>query len=294
MNRCNFCGAPLDPEEKKCPYCGTPTPKTEKPKPSAEPVRRPPLGTTSEPPLWNTSSYRPASASRRRTKRSPGCLIAFVIAFFLIVFFSIIRSFTDDAFSWMERFLDEDTTVSYSFSADGSSDTLPEQYRDWYQPGMYKVGVDLAAGVYRADALAGDGYFAVCSDSTGKSGSILFNDMFETYTYFELQEGQYLRLSRCVALESEKVPAEQPKNGVFTDGIFRVGTDIPAGEYRITGSSDDSYYRLMGSAECPYDDREYIASDYVENSVYLTLEDGQFLTLEGGAQLTVENSLPQA
>ena len=50
----------------------------------------------------------------------------------------------------------------------------------------------------------------------------------------------------------------------------------------------------MGSAECPYDDREYIASDYVENSVYLTLEDGQFLTLEGGAQLTVENSLPQA
>ena len=291
MNRCDFCGAPLDPEEKKCPYCGTSVPKTEKTKPAADPVRRPPPGTTSEPPLWSADPYQPAPAPRSKAKRGSGCLIAFVIAFILIVFFSVIRSFTDGAFSVLDQILEGDTTVSYSFSADVSPDTLPEQYSDWYQPGMYKVGVDLAAGVYRADALEGDGYFAVCSDSSGKSESILFNDMFETYTYLVLQEGQYLKLSRCVALESEKVPAEQPQDGVFTNGVFRVGIDIPAGEYKITGNSDDSYYRLMGSAQCAYDDREYIASDYVEITVYLTLEDGQFLTLEGGAQLPVENRM---
>lgn len=304
MNRCEFCGAPLDPEEKKCPYCGTAVPKTEKAKPTPIPssspdssaTRRPPLGTTAPPPLWdNSSTYRPSSAAQRRTKRSAGCLIAFVFIFILIVFFSVFRTITGGAFSIIEDFFDDDFTPSYSYTDDDFSDDelLAEKYVGWYPPGMYKVGTDLAAGVYRADALDGDGYFAVYSDSSGKSDSILFNDIFDGYAYFVLKEGQYLKLSRCAALESEKVPAEQPEDGVFTDGTFRIGIDIPAGEYKITASGSDSYYCLMGSAQCAYEDQQYIASDYVENSVYLTLEDGQFLTLEDGAALTVEETFPQ-
>lgn len=189
-----------------------------------------------------------------------------------------------------------DVDIEYSIPdevPDVSSEKYPAEYEDWYKPGMYKVGVDISAGVYRVDALDGDGYFSVCSDSSGKSSSILFNDIFDSYVYILLEDGQYLTLSRSVALESKGIPAAQPEDGVFSDGTFRIGVDIPAGEYKIVGTSDDSYYRLMGTPQCEYDKQEFITADYVESAVYQTLEDGQYLTLEGGAYLTV-SSFPEA
>lgn len=138
-----------------------------------------------------------------------------------------------------------------------------------YQSGMYKVGVDMPAGEYIVFANDGTGYFCVSSDSN--QDDILFNDNFDYNSIITINDGEYLDLSRCYAVPFE----EDPEVKTTGEGMFKVGTHIPAGEYKLDAGTETGYYCIYSNSR--HDD--IISNDNFDGQNYVTVSDGQYLVL---------------
>lgn len=68
--------------------------------------------------------------------------------------------------------------------------------------GMYLVGKDIPAGTYLLTATSSEysGYYERSKDASGQIDSILSNSNFATTAYVTVQDGEYLKLSRCGAV----------------------------------------------------------------------------------------------
>lgn len=153
-----------------------------------------------------------------------------------------------------------------------SQDEL-EQYAD----GMYKVGADIPAGEYILDPYA-TAYYQVASDSTGTLESIVSNDNFSGTRYITVSEGQYLTLTGCTAYPASYVSDGTIKNDNLSGGMYKVGVDIEAGEYKVTPEGD-GYYEVDSSSAGTLD--VIVANENFDSDVYVTVSDGQYLKLSG-------------
>ena len=155
--------------------------------------------------------------------------------------------------------------------------TVTVQPVKWYYENMYRVGTDIPAGDYYAvttDSRYG-GYY--CKYTNSSRDDIEDNDNFDTFTFFRAYEGQYLNLSRCKITAIENAPVASPNSdGSYGEGMYRVGIDIPAGEYKFT--STDKY----GGYFCAYTDITYEdieENDNFDYSTYYTVKAGQYLKI---------------
>lgn len=142
-----------------------------------------------------------------------------------------------------------------------------------YMPGMYKVGSDLPAGEYCFVASGGSGYGCVSADSN--KDDIIENEMFEHTWFVTVSDGQYLEASRCAFVVAADVVLLIEDDGSFTEGMYRVGIDIPAGEYKLT-SADGGYYCIYENSIPPFD---IVSNDLFDGSSYVTVKDGQYLKI---------------
>lgn len=163
------------------------------------------------------------------------------------------------------------TTTSEQQPAE-SQDEL-EQYAD----GMYKVGADIPAGEYILDPSA-TAYYQVASDSTGTLESIVSNDNFSGTRYITVSDGQYLTLTSCIAYPASYVSDGTIKNDNLSGGMYKVGVDIEAGEYKVTPDGD-GYYEVDSSSVGTLD--VIVANENFSSDVYVTVADGQYLKLSG-------------
>ena len=154
-------------------------------------------------------------------------------------------------------------------SADPGSASVGAADFTKYDAGMYKVGADIPAGEYIVFAPGGRGYFCVSSDSN--QNDILFNENFDYNSIITIRDGEYLDLTRCYAVPAE----ENPDVDVSATGMFKVGTHVPAGEYKLESVGGTGYY-------CIYSDSrqdDIIANDNFDGQNYVTVSDGQYLVL---------------
>ena len=94
--------------------------------------------------------------------------------------------------------------------------------------GTYKVGSEIPAGQYY---LVGSGYFAILKDGSGTLDAIIANDNFSGNSIVDLADGQYFELKGASMYPIEFYdPIEKTE---FKDGTYRVGIDMPAGEYKV-------------------------------------------------------------
>ena len=140
--------------------------------------------------------------------------------------------------------------------------------------GQYKVGVDIQSGVYMAFATGSSGYYCISSDANGDD--IIANDNFSNNDFLEVEDGQYLELSRAYAVRLEDAPVLGPVNGVLEEGMYKVGLHIPAGEYKIrTTGSSSGYYALVSDTNGD----DIISNDNFDGERYINIKDGQYLKL---------------
>lgn len=138
--------------------------------------------------------------------------------------------------------------------------------------GQYKVGIDIPAGEY---VVLGTGYLEISSDSTGSFQSIIENDNYSNRTIFVVYEGQYVEFDGR-AYKWDEVPKLDISSGVLGEGKYKVGTDFPAGEYKIVPSGS-GYYGLSSSASEGVS--AIISNDNFDTERYLTVLDGQYLKI---------------
>ncbi len=71
------------------------------------------------------------------------------------------------------------------------------------------------------------------------------------------------------------ISLQQPKTTKFVPGTYRVGIDIPAGEYKISPEQGDGYFSICTDASC----EQIIRNGIIRGQAYLTICNGQFLKL---------------
>lgn len=149
-----------------------------------------------------------------------------------------------------------------------------------YKSGMYKIGVDMPAGEYVLSPSGKSGaYVEISSDSSGNS--IIDNDNFDLFCYASVKDGEYLTLQGCSAYEESGVKSLVDFNGgLALMGTYKVGKDLPAGEYKVKllKGLTSGYYEVnaapIGSGS------EIINNGIIEGDTYVTLEDGQYIKLQ--------------
>lgn len=95
------------------------------------------------------------------------------------------------------------------------------------------------------------GYYCVYPD-TSKS-EILENDNFSSVNYINLEDGQCIELSRCSMVEiAYATPTSTPSG----DGMYKIGFDIPAGEYKLSATDDRGYYCIYDNSSVTRDIQE--------------------------------------
>lgn len=138
-----------------------------------------------------------------------------------------------------------------------------------YDSGQYKVGNDIPEGEYVMFTDSSSGYFGLTSDANGND--IIANENFNYNSIISVRDGEYLELSRCYAVPIEEV-AKLP---VDKANMFKIGTHLPVGEYKVIADEDRGYYCVYG------DDRQdnIVSNDNFSGQSYVTVSDGQYLVL---------------
>lgn len=149
--------------------------------------------------------------------------------------------------------------------------------------GTYKVGEDIPAGEYYVKCNSYNLYIEVASDSSGDLESIIYNLNTGSGAYITVEDGEYLEINGGDLYELDKAPDVGPENGYYEEGMYKVGEDIPAGEYEVEATSGLAYIEV--SSDSRHQIEGIITNDNFENNKYITLEDGQYLTLSNGARI---------
>ena len=142
-------------------------------------------------------------------------------------------------------------------------------YATTFPEGQWKVGMDIPAGEYILFSDSEAGYFCVSADAN--SSNIIANDNFDYNSIITVNDGEYINLTRCYA-----VPADDVKSiGTEKGNMFKVGTHIPSGEYKIVTDSDMGYYAIYNDSR----HQDIVANNNFQGQSYVTVSDGQYLLL---------------
>ena len=182
----------------------------------------------------------------------------------------------DDA--WAEYTNAEDNPVTEeSWDADGVT----------YNSGYYGDNHLLLSG---CETSSGKGFLLWMTFDTDNwthdQAKELFDKLIDTLSYDPNQTnldykeafraGQSTDNSISTSENSTDSSAETATPKQYGEGMYKVGTDIPAGEYRLTATSDSGYWEVTASSAA---DADIIGNDNFGGSTYVTVSEGQYLKL---------------
>ncbi len=154
-----------------------------------------------------------------------------------------------------------------------------------YGVGVYHVGTDLPAGTYWFSGSSSQlSYFYILTPTS--SGASTYNvshvNNYYGHNLMELQEGEVFILDNqgtMTPIEKMTQKFSQP----YTSGVYRVGTDVPAGTYKLTvGDGANDYSACYVMSDLNFNDSSYLYSNYFvpgDNPGEVVLEEGDYIEL---------------
>ncbi len=140
-----------------------------------------------------------------------------------------------------------------------------------YEEGMYHVGVDIPAGEYIVmNKESIPAYYEVNKGQFNKD--IINNGIVSYNDYVTVKDGQYITLQRAVMYPANQAPVVNTSG----EGVFKVGKDIVAGQYRIVSTSNIlAYYEISKDSNNSF--TSIIENDNFIGSRIVTVSNGQYL-----------------
>lgn len=150
-----------------------------------------------------------------------------------------------------------------------------------YKSGQYKVGVDIPSGRYLVGN-DGKNLCEVCVSTDTNCKNKIFENGFYEYSYVVVEDGEYLKMTNCSAMNENDVHSKASityKDTIFKDAMLMVGEDINAGEYKVTANSDSKYasYAIFNNGLRSESTSAY---EKISGSNYITLKEGEYVILE--------------
>jgi hypothetical protein len=163
----------------------------------------------------------------------------------------------------------------------GSGETTTANSDQYINAGMYKIGSELPAGEYIIESTGSIGYFQISSDSSGELDSIIVNDTLEkgAYAYVIVQDGDYLTITSGRMIDAVNLTITPKDMGDIPPSTYKVGKDIPAGEYKLTPTGEVAYWERNRNPRSSIDG--IIANDMLSESAYVTVQDGEYFKITG-------------
>lgn len=168
----------------------------------------------------------------------------------------------------------DEAALSFQFVDTG---LIPDGKTD----GTYKVGTDIPAGDYIVYAVCGGAGIETYASLAEKGNATYQTGVFISVN---LQDGQYIDVNHGVLLPLGTFDV----NNLKQYGIFQVGTDIEAGEYKVVSIVDEynSNYANVGGnlgayeiADSPLGGTVQQAETWINQQQYIELKDGQYIRL---------------
>lgn len=155
-----------------------------------------------------------------------------------------------------------------------------------YAAGIYRVGTDIPAGTYWFSGSSTDlSYFYVLVNTfDDNTYDTIYANSYYGHNLMELLDGDVLVLDNSGTME----PIEAMTDAFtppYHSGVYRVGTDIPAGTYYLgVGDGADDISACFVMSDLYFDD-----SSYLYSSTFLPGDDPGTVTLEDGTYVELYN-----
>jgi hypothetical protein len=242
--------------------------------------------------LVYSDNIKPFNAKKERK----GIIVALTIAFIVIMMAVITTNTsnkkntnTNTKSTVSQTPTDIEKTTDNTTSVNNTDDISPSNAvvdDGSIKEGMYKVGTDLSAGEYVIITNNSEqGYMQITKDSTGTFDSIISNENIANRTYVTVNDTEYLTVKSGKIYPLDKAPKIDTSSGTLSDGMYKVGTDIQAGEYKINSPSN-GYIEITSGSRHTLDG--IISNDNFTGDKYITIQDGQYMKLHN-ATLTLNN-----
>ena len=139
------------------------------------------------------------------------------------------------------------------------------------------MGVQIPAGEYvsKGDSVSLQTY----ADLSGEYDSKLEYSSGARSAIITVDEGQYIDSVWGDIYPIELTADLKPEDGVYMDGMYKVGFHMPAGTYKLTADAQSAY------AEIFYDSYQIYRADEVgiaEPETTFTVKEGQYVRITGG------------
>lgn len=184
------------------------------------------------------------------------------------------------------------TTASTPPKTSGAVPVPSSFMQNWEYEGTYLVGTDIPADEYVVENITYQAYVEVASDKTGSLDSVIANKNINTHIYITVRKGQYFKVQGAKFRSSTANDAYKMEEGLFEEGMYKVGKDIQPGDYAIKGDEEAmlSYFEVSS-------DSTQLFSSIIHNGTLepgaetvITVEDGQFLMVENGTIAKAKDS----
>ena len=147
------------------------------------------------------------------------------------------------------------------------------------KPGRYEVGVDFDAGEY---VIVGSGSFEVNSDDAASDFGIIQNGRYQNRLIISLIDNDYFSFDSGEMYPIENAPPVDLSSGKLKDGVYLVGKDFPAGEYKLTPTVNTSSSAFMTIyTDSRPSNSQTIAVENFNTEIYQTFKDGQYVCTIG-------------
>jgi hypothetical protein len=160
--------------------------------------------------------------------------------------------------------------------------SAPRASAAWSSEGRYLVGTDIPAGLYYIEATNGFGFYEVASDSSGSFESIITNDIFSTWSFIEVKDGEFLYFERAKAAPSSDIVPITARG----DGIYRVGYDIPPGTYTL--QSTTAYLAYAAVLKSTRGSGNIIENELFEGQYSISAQIGEFLEVSNAEIISIK------
>lgn len=146
-----------------------------------------------------------------------------------------------------------------------------------YPEGIYNVGVQLPAGEYvcKGDYISLETFV----DLTGEYDSNLGYSSGAKSAIITVDEGQYIKSVWGDIYPIELTEDLKSKDGVYLDGMYKVGFHMPAGTYKLKADANSAYAQIYNDS---YQSRREDELAIAEPETTFTVKDGQYVRISGG------------
>lgn len=184
-----------------------------------------------------------------------------------------IPSKPDDNTSTEKSENNDDNEIKNQIKKSNKKADIKEVSSDPLVPTFHNVGTDMKSGIYKLECIDNDSsYYKITQTNDDGYEYIVEEELFSTFTYIEVENGQglYVVDSSITPIKNAK---KYPSQSAYKDGKYKIGFDLPEGNYKVTSIGEIGSVEISTSPKR----KDTVFQQYISGEATINVTSGQYL-----------------